>query len=90
MFIIAIILIYTSQLTFKYFSFRPFTTPQVLRTGKQAQENDEDEEDEDKVWMNHFLFFAVNSFWSLRKVFCFVIDHMALSVPAFFLLLFPC
>uniref|UniRef100_A0A672S458 Activating signal cointegrator 1 complex subunit 2-like n=1 Tax=Sinocyclocheilus grahami TaxID=75366 RepID=A0A672S458_SINGR len=29
---------------------RPFTTPQVLRTGKQAQENDEDkdEEEEDK------------------------------------------
>uniref|UniRef100_A0A8C1AT76 Activating signal cointegrator 1 complex subunit 2 n=1 Tax=Cyprinus carpio carpio TaxID=630221 RepID=A0A8C1AT76_CYPCA len=37
---------------------RPFTTPQVLRTGKQAQENDEDEEDEDKneaVKKDHFL-----------------------------------
>ncbi len=35
--------------------FRPFTTPQVLRTGKKAQEVYEDEEEEDKVWLNHFL-----------------------------------
>uniref|UniRef100_A0A671S5J0 Activating signal cointegrator 1 complex subunit 2 n=1 Tax=Sinocyclocheilus anshuiensis TaxID=1608454 RepID=A0A671S5J0_9TELE len=39
---------------------RPFTTPQVLRTGKQAQENDEDkdEEEEDKneaVKNDHFI-----------------------------------
>ncbi len=37
------------------FFFRPFTTPQVLRTGKKAQEVYEDEEEEDKVWLNHFL-----------------------------------
>ncbi len=41
--------------TFKCFFFRPFTTPQVLRTGKKAQEVYEDEEEEDKVWLNHFL-----------------------------------
>lgn len=43
---------------FKCFSFRPFTTPQVLRKGKQAQEDDadEDEEEEDKVWIKHSYF----------------------------------
>lgn len=40
----------TFKLTFKCFSFRPFTIPQVLRTGKQTQEDDEDDEEEAKVW----------------------------------------
>lgn len=64
---------YCSQIHLNVFFFRPFTTPQVLRTGKKAQEDYEDEEEEDKVWLKLFLYYFKYIFVSYARLLVFLL-----------------